>query len=87
MTTEGKAKRADWKKHLIAVLLIFAAWAIASLGRLALDWGIQEWPTHEAIVERVGGWLLGLIGVGVVVLPMLRLYGLISRPRCRDDTR
>ena len=87
MATESTHQRTAWKKHMLAALLVCAAWAIASLGRLVLDWAIQQWPTHEATVERLGGWLLGLVVVVLVLLPMLRLYSLLHRQQRRDDTR
>jgi uncharacterized membrane protein len=82
--SEAKSKRTEWFKHLTAVLLIGLAWVIASIGRLALDWGIQEWPAYSAVIERVGGWLLGLVVAVTVLLPMFSLYGAFRRPTQRN---
>ena len=46
---------------------------------MGLDWLVgvrQEWA---AVLERVGGWLIGLVVVVVVLLPLFRLYGAFGK--------
>jgi hypothetical protein len=81
---DTKDNRAEWFKHLTAVLLVGVAWATASIGRLVLDWGVRHWPAHSAAIERVGGWLIGLVVVLVVLLPMFFLYGMFRKSPRRE---
>jgi hypothetical protein len=60
------------------------AYAIARLGRSLLDWALAANPSWAGFGERVGGWLIGLVVVLVVVLPLLKIYGLSDHPRDKD---
>jgi len=59
--------------------LVLLAFVIASVGRLVLDWIVSARPDWAIAVERVGGWLIGLLVVVVVLLPLFRLYGVLTR--------
>lgn len=69
------------RKPLLTLALVALAYVIARLGRFLLDWVLSNEPAWAAVGERVGGWLIGLVVVVVVVLPMLKLYGLLDSNR------
>lgn len=74
-----------YRKLVLTLGLVLLAYVIARLGRLALDLVLVVRPDWADAGERVGGWLIGLVGVVVVVIPMLKLYGLIDSDR-RDKS-
>jgi len=45
---------------------------------MGLDWLVGVRPEWAAVLERVGGWLIGLVVVVVVLLPLFRLYGALG---------
>jgi hypothetical protein len=70
------------RQHLIALALVCIAGLLGLLGRWSLDRLVSLAPDWAPSIERFGGWAIGmLIGV-VVVLPLLRVYGVFGeRPQ------
>ena len=68
--------RSKWAKlaGLIALGLV-----LAFVGRGVLDHALAMFPTHATTVERIGGWLIGLIVVLVVGVPMFKLFDVLDR--------
>lgn len=58
--------------------LVVLAFVVAKVGRIGLDWLVSMRPEWASVLERVGGWLIGLVVVVVVLLPLFRLYGAIG---------
>jgi hypothetical protein len=67
------------QRLLGSIGLAALAFVIAKIGRLGLDWIVGVHPEWTAVVERVGGWLVGLMVVVVVLLPLFRLYGVLEK--------
>ena len=70
-----------WRRMLTTFGLIAIAYLIARAGRFVLDQFLAGYPQWAAEGERIGGWLIGLVVVVVVVLPMLKLFGVFERDR------
>lgn len=66
------------QRLLGTVGLVALAFVIAKVGRMGLDWLVSMRPEWAAVLERVGGWLIGLVVVVVVLLPLFRLYGALG---------
>lgn len=70
---------ANKKQRLLGTIgLVVLAFVIAKVGRMGLDWLLGVRPEWAAVLERVGGWVIGLVVVVVVLLPLFRLYGAIG---------
>lgn len=73
-------------RSLRAVALVAVAAALAFLGRFALDWLIELAPSRSGMIERFGGWVLGMfIGI-IVILPISRIYGLLNGKELRESS-
>lgn len=70
---------ANSKRRLLGTVgLVVLAFVIAKVGRIGLDWLVSVRPEWATVLERVGGWLIGLVVVVVVLLPLFRLYGALG---------
>ena len=63
------------------VALVVLSYVVAAIGRRLLDIAIANAPSWASALERVGGWLIGLVVVVVVLLPMFRLWGAFAPKR------
>jgi uncharacterized protein involved in cysteine biosynthesis len=61
--------------------LVVLSYVVAAVGRWLLDIAIASAPSWASVLERVGGWLVGLVVVVVVLLPMFRLWGAFAPKR------
>ncbi len=61
--------------------LVVLSYVLAAIGRWVLDIAIANAPSWASALERVGGWLIGLVIVIFVVLPMFRLWGAFTPKR------
>jgi hypothetical protein len=76
---EAAIVTSKYRNALWTVALVAVAYVIARVGRLVLDWVLASQPAWGADAERIGQWLIGLCVVVVVVVPLLKMYGLIDR--------
>lgn len=65
-------------RALATLALIAMGAALASLGRIGLDWLISIAPNWTNIIERFGGSGLGAVIGLTVILPLARIYGLFK---------
>jgi hypothetical protein len=67
-------------RRLVATLgLVLVAFVIAWLGRWLLDSLAAIAPQWSNMIERFGGWIIGMIVVVAVLLPLFRLYGVLAK--------
>lgn len=65
--------------RIITTLMLVAAAAMLGLaGRFILDHLIALAPGWAPGIERVGGWLVGMVIVLVVLFPLLHMYGVFD---------
>jgi uncharacterized protein involved in cysteine biosynthesis len=70
---------ASSKERLLGTIALVAlALLLAWVGRIGLDWVASVLPEWAGVVERIGGWLIGLVVVVAVLLPLFRLYGALG---------
>ncbi len=59
--------------------LVLLSIPISLAGRWLLDLLIAANPSSVGIVERFGGWAVGMVVVVLVVIPLFRLWGLFRK--------
>ena len=72
------------RRILGTIILVVLAFIIAKAGRFCLDWMVSVRPEWSEMLERGGGWLIGIVVVVVVLLPLLRLYGVLGHSRAKN---
>lgn len=64
--------------------LVFAGALLGLVGRVVLDWLIVSEPEWSSSIERVGGWVVGMVIVVVVLMPLLRIHGVFKHGERRS---
>jgi hypothetical protein len=65
--------------YLRTCALVLAGLGIAFAGRECLDWATRLFPEKAGAIERIGGWLVGLLVVVAVLLPIFRLFEVFAK--------
>ncbi|MFT7773833.1 hypothetical protein [Roseateles sp.] len=73
------------RKLLLSFALIGTGWLLAFASRFAIDWIIALGIVRSDIAEKFGQFAMGFIIVVAVIVPFLRLHGVI-RSRKRNAT-